>query len=112
MFKNVEDMRKFGKDQMEAATAASQTFTKGVQQIATEVTDYSKKSLEVSTAAMEKLLCAKTPDAAFQVQSDYAKTAYEAFVAQATKMGELYTAMVKDAFKPVETAVAKASARK
>lgn len=110
MFKNLEDMQKFGKDQMEAATAASATFTKSVQQIATEVTDYSKKSLEASTAAMEKLIGAKSPDVAFQVQSDFMKSAYEAFVAQATKMGELYTNLAKDAFKPVETAVAKAQA--
>ncbi len=110
MFKNLEEMQKFSKEQMEAATSASTALTKSLQQIASEATEFSKKSLETSTAAMEKLMGAKTPDVAFQIQSDYMKTAYEAFVAQATKMGELYTSLAKDAFKPVEAAVAKAQA--
>jgi hypothetical protein len=35
------------------------------------------------------------------------KTAYEGFVAQSTKMGELYANLAKDAFKPYEGLVAK-----
>lgn len=110
MFKNFEDMQKLGKDQLEAATAASSAFTKGLQQIAAEATEYSKKSLETSTAAIEKLMGVKSADAAFQIQSDYVKSAYEAFVAQTTKMGELYTSLAKEAIKPVEAAVAKVQA--
>jgi hypothetical protein len=37
-----------------------------------------------------------------QIQSEYAKAAYAAFVAHATKMGELYSDLAKAAFKPVE----------
>jgi hypothetical protein len=40
-----------------------------------------------------------------QIQSDYAKTSYAAFVAQATKMGELHSSLAKAAFKPVEQAI-------
>lgn len=108
MFKNLEEMQKFSKDQMDTATAAATSLTKGVQQIAAEATDYSKKSLETSSQFVEKLFGAKSLDTAIQIQSDYAKTAYESFVAQATKFGELYTSLAKDAFKPVEQAVAKA----
>lgn len=108
MINSFEDMQKFSKTQMDAATAATASLTKGLQHIAAEATDYSKKSFETSSATFEKLIAAKTPDAAFQIQSDYAKTAYEGFVAQATKMGELYTNFAKEAFKPVEAAVAKA----
>ena len=52
----------------------------------------------------------KSLDSAIQLQSDYAKSAYEGFVAQATKFGELYTNLAKEAFKPVEAAVAKVQA--
>ncbi len=107
MFKNVEDFQKFNKEQIEALTAASSTFQKGLQQIASESAAYTKKHFETSSAALEKLLGAKSLDAAFQIQTDYAKSAYEAFVAQATRVGELYTNLAKDSFKPVETAVAK-----
>ena len=37
-----------------------------------------------------------------QIQTEYAKTAYAAFVAHATKMRELYSDLAKAACKPVE----------
>jgi hypothetical protein len=108
MFKNIEDIQAFSKEQMEAATATATALTKSVQQIAAEATDYSKKSLETQTAFVEKLFGAKSLDTAIQLQQDYAKSSYEALMAQATKFGELYTGLAKEAFKPVETAMAKA----
>jgi phasin family protein len=110
MFKNMEDLQKYSKGQMETATAAASAMTKGVQQIATEASDFSKKSLETSSAFVEKLLGAKSLDSAVQIQTEYAKSSYETLVAQATKMGELYTSLAKEAFKPVEAVVAKAQA--
>ena len=110
MFKNMEDLQKYSKGQMESATAAASAVTKGVQQIATEASDFSKKSLETSSAFVEKLLGAKSLDSAVQIQTEYDKSSYETLVAQATKMGELYTSLAKEAFKPVEAVVAKAQA--
>ena len=42
-----------------------------------------------------------------EIQSDYVKTAFEGYVAQVTKMGELFSAIAKDAYKPFEGIVAK-----
>jgi hypothetical protein len=39
-----------------------------------------------------------------QLQSDFAKSAYEDFLAEATKLGELYASIAKEAFKPIESA--------
>ncbi|HEY0145107.1 MAG TPA: phasin family protein, partial [Methylovirgula sp.] len=72
-----------------------------------ETTDYSKRSLETSSAYIEKLVGAKTLDNAIQIQSEYAKVAYERFVAQTSKISELYSNLAKEAFKPVESAIAK-----
>jgi phasin family protein len=105
-----EDLQKYGKDQLEVATTVAASLAKGLQSIAAEATDYSKKSMEHSSAYVEKLVGAKSLDSAIQIQTDFAKSAYEGFVAQATKMGELYSALAKEAFKPVEGAIAKAQA--
>ena len=61
------------------------TVSKGWQAIATEFADYSKKSFEHGSAAMESLLGAKSLDKAIEIQSDYVKTAYEGFVAQSSR---------------------------
>ncbi len=110
MFKNIEDIQAFSKDQIDAATAAASALTKSVQQIATEAADFSKKTFETQSAYVEKLIGSKSVDSVIQVQQDHAKASYETLVAQATKMGELYTGLAKEAFKPVEAVVAKATA--
>ena len=74
--------------------------------------DYSKKVFEEGTAATEKLFGAKSVDKAIEVQSEYAKSAYEGFVAQSAKFGELYAGLAQEAYKPFESAFAKVTATK
>jgi hypothetical protein len=107
MVNEFDDVQNYGKEQFGAAAAATTCFAKTLHTIATETADYSKKALENNSAFMEKLLGAKSYDTAIQIQSEYWKTSYASFVAQATKIGELYSCLAKEAFKPVETAVTK-----
>jgi hypothetical protein len=102
MTQNFQDIQKFGKEQFETATAATTSFTKSLQEIATETADYSKKSFEKSSALVEKLLGVKSYESAVQLQTEYWKSAYADFVAEATKLSELYSGLAKDAFKPVK----------
>ena len=77
-----------------------------------ELADYSKKVFEEGTAATEKLLGAKSIDKAMEIQTDYAKSAYEGFVAQATKISELYADLAKETYKPFEAFAVKAAPAK
>jgi phasin family protein len=72
------------------------------------VADYSKKSFEEGTAALEKLFGVKSIEKAIELQTEYAKTAYEGFVAEATKIGEMYSSLAKESYKPFESMMAKA----
>ena len=109
MFGNLEDLQKFGKEQFESASAAAASLSKGVQEFATEAAEFSKKSFEDSSTLVEKLLGAKSFETAFQIQSNYARSAYEGWMAKSARFGELYANIAKDAFKPVEAAFAKSS---
>jgi hypothetical protein len=110
MSNNFDDVRKFGTEQFEAARVVAASLAKGFQTIAAETTDYSKKSFETNSAYVEKLLGARSLDAAIETQSEYAKSAYAGFVTQATRIGELYTNLAKEAFKPVQSLIAKVQA--
>jgi hypothetical protein len=109
MVSNIEDMQQFGKDNMDAAMKSFGALSKSVQAIAIEMADYSKKMFEQGTAATEKLIGAKSLEKAIEVQSDYAKSSYESFVAEATKLGELYADFAKEAYKPFESQFGKAA---
>jgi phasin family protein len=108
MINGFEDFQKLGKENMDQAMKSFGSFSKGFQALATEMTDYSKKSFEDGAATFEKLMSAKSLDKAVEIQTDYVKASYEGFVAQATKVGELYADLAKDAYKPLEGMVAKA----
>lgn len=103
-----EDFQKLGRENVDAALKSFGTVSKGLQAIAVEVADYSKKSIEDNTALVEKLIGAKTIDKAIEVQSAFVKSSYETYLARVTKIGELYGDLAKEAYKPVETAIAKA----
>ncbi len=106
MMKSFEEFQTFGKDGFEAYVASSSALTKGFQAIAQEAADYSRKSFEKSTSAFEKLSAVKSIDKVVEAQQAFAKESYESFVAQMTKMNELYVSTAKEAFKPFEASLA------
>jgi hypothetical protein len=107
MIKNFDEIQNASKESMDATMRSFGALSKTTQAIAVEVADYSKKSFEESTKVLEKLFGAKSLDKAIEIQTDFAKTAYEGFVAQATKIGELYADLAKETYKPFEAYAAK-----
>ena len=103
----LEDFQQYGKEHFDAAVASAGTYSKGFQAIATAVSDYSKKSFENGSAYVEKLAGVKSLDKVIELQTDYAKSAYESFVAESTKIGEIYADLAKEAYKPFESYLSK-----
>ncbi len=79
----------------------------GVQAIAAAYGDYTKKSFEDGKSYVEKLTGVKSLDKALEVQTEYAKSAYETFVAESQKIAGLYTDLAKHTFKPLENIASK-----
>jgi hypothetical protein len=110
MIKNFDEVQKLGKDSVDLTLKSMGAVSKGWQAIAVEFADYSKKSFEEGTAVVEKLLGAKTLEKAIEVQTDYFKSSYEGFVTEATKLGDLYTDLAKETYKPFENVFGKVGA--
>ena len=105
------EVQRAGKDGFDAAVNSFGEANKGFQAIAAEIAAYSKKSFEDGTRAFEQLIGAKSFEQAFEIQSQYAKKAFDAYVAQTAKLGQMYVDLARGAYNPVEQAVAK-TARK
>jgi len=103
----VEEFQQYGKEQFDAAVASANQFSVGVQSIANAYGEYAKKSFEDAKSYVEKLAGVKSIEKAVELQSEFAKTSYETFVAESKKIGELYTDLAKQAFKPYESLVSK-----
>lgn len=108
MVNSFDDVNKLGKELVDTSLKSAAAVSKGAQAIAAEATEFSRKSAETGSAALEKLLASKSLDKVIEVQTDFARTSYESFVAEATRMSELLADMARDAFKPFESVMSKA----
>jgi Phasin protein len=71
----------------------------GLQTIATAYRDCTRKSLEEARSYVEKLSGVRTLDKAVEVQTEFAKQAYETFVADSWKIRGLYSELFKQMLK-------------
>lgn len=69
--------------------------------ISTAQMEYAKSSMEASKAYFEKLATVKKPEDFMALTTEYSKSAYETFVAEATKISEMYKTFTKEAFAPM-----------
>jgi hypothetical protein len=107
MNKNFDDMQKMSNANVDATVQSFEGVTRATQAIATEIADYSKRSFEHGAKAAEKLIGAKSLDKVIEVQSEYARTAYESYVSEVSKLGELYAGLAREAFRPYQSFVAR-----
>jgi hypothetical protein len=105
MIKNMEDFQKLGQANMDATVKIWGDWSKGWQAIAAELTDYTKRSFEDGTQTFEKLIAAKSLEQAVEIQTSFAKRAYDEYMHQLSKIGGMYAELAKDAYKPVERAL-------
>jgi len=102
-----EEFQKASKDGFEASVRSFSEVNKGLQAIAAKFADYSKKSLEDGTRAFEQLMGAKSVDQAIEIQSQFAKKAYDTYIAEMSNLGEMYGPVARDAYKPIERTLKK-----
>ena len=103
----VEDIQNYGKEHLETVAASASNLQSGVQAIATAYGDYAKKSFEDTKSFVEQLSGVKSLDKALEAQTEYARSAYETFVAESQKIAGLYTDLAKQTVKPFEGMAAK-----
>jgi hypothetical protein len=108
MIRSFEEMQWFGRESLEAALASATALTRGMQSAVVEVADYSRRTFEQGADTVEKVLAAKSLDRAFEIQQGYARAAYEAYLGQVNKLGQIYLNAAKDAYKPFESRLASA----
>ena len=102
-----DDIQSYGKEQFEQVSANAAAFQSGVSAIANAYGEHVKKQFEETKSFAEKLSGVKSLDKALEAQSEFARSAYETFVADAQKIAGLYGDLAKQTFKPLEGLVAK-----
>jgi phasin family protein len=95
----------YGKETVEAYAKAANVAAKGAETLNNEIFAWSKQSMEEAIAQTKALMATKSVHEAFELQSDFAKTQFDGYVAQMTKLGEIMASTTKDSFAPIQSRV-------
>lgn len=100
-----------GKKNIEALVASATAAQKGAETLSAQGLAFGKKTWEDGVAATQQLSAARSVQELLELQTSWAKSATEAYLAEVTKATEVMTASVKDSFQPINARVTAAVER-
>lgn len=103
--KGYDEFAAASKENVDAFVEAMSASQKGLEAINTEALTYSKQAMEESVAAAKAAFGAKTVQELIELNTEYTKAAFDAYLGAATKIGELWTSAAKDASAPLSARV-------
>ncbi len=103
--KGIDDLTSFNKSTVDAFVKSANAASKGFEAIGAEVFSYSKQSVEDAMAAAKAAMGSRSVQEFIEIHTDFAKSAFDAYVGRATKLGEMATTTAKDTFAPINSQV-------
>ena len=91
----------FGKHNVEAWLASATATQKGIETLSARSVAFSKQALENHVTAAKSLLTSKSVQEFVEKQNDYAKTWFEAYVAELSSFSDLASGVAKEALQPI-----------
>jgi phasin family protein len=93
------------KSNLEAVVASTTAATKGAETLGAQAMAYSKKAMEDGLAAARQLGSARSVQEVVELQTTYAKTALETYLAEVNKASETVAASFKECMTPLNARV-------
>lgn len=95
----------FGKQNVEAWLASAAAAQKGFEALSARTVAFQKAALENHVAVTKSLMTSKSVQEFVEKQNDYAKTSFEAYVAELSTLSDLVAGVAKDTFQPINERV-------
>ena len=100
--KGYDQLFGYGKDTVEAYIKSANAASKAAETLHNEIYSFSKQAIEDQIAAAKTLMGTKSVQEAFELQTDFARSAFDAYVGEMTKLGEIMTASAKETIEPLQ----------
>jgi phasin family protein len=95
----------FSKQNIEAWLASAAAAQKGFEAISARTVAFQRQALENQVAAAKSLMTSKSVQEFVEKQNEYAKGAFEAYVAELSEVSELVAGVAKEALQPINERV-------
>lgn len=99
--KIIEQLAELGRGNVEAIVASSKVAAKGVEGLSQDAANYSRKSFENATSAFKSFADVKSATDFFKLQGDFARSAFDAAVAQSARVSETVLKLAGDVAEPL-----------
>lgn len=105
----LEQLAEFGKGNVEAMIESSRIAGKGLETMAQQSAAYTKASFDKGAAAMKSMVAVTSPAELMQLQGEYARTAFDDFVAEASRSTEAAIKLAGEVARPIQNRMALAA---
>lgn len=99
--KIIEQLAELGRGNVEAIVASSKVAAKGVEGLSQDAANYSRKSFENASSAFKSFADVKSATDFFKLQGDFARSAFDAAVAQSARVSENMLKLAGDVAEPL-----------
>ena len=99
------EMNAHSKKNLEAVVASVTAATKGAETLGAHAMAFSKKAMEDHVTVAKTLASAKSVQEVVELQTSFAKTAFETYIAEMNKMAETVAASMKESMSPINERV-------
>ncbi len=89
------------KQNLEALVASATATAKGAESLNAQVLAYGKTAVEKHVEAVKAMSSARSVQEVIELQTSYAKSSMETYLAEMNRASETFSAMMKDAFRPI-----------
>ena len=101
--KLVEEFADLTRGNVEALVASSKIAAKGVETMSQGAAEYSRKSFEEASAALKSFAEVKSATDFFKLQGDYARSAFDAAVAESARVSETVLKLAGEVAEPINS---------
>lgn len=108
IFGNFDEVSDFNRENVEAAIVSSNIVAKGFEVVGKEFAAYAQQAIEANMAAAKNLSTAKDPQELMDLQSEWAKSAFDGFVAESSKLQDISVKVSNQASQPINERINKA----
>jgi phasin family protein len=107
--KLVEELNEFNKGNIEALVESGRVAAKAAETLGQQAAETARKNFEQTTTALKSFASVKTPTEFFQLQSEFAPTAFDQLIAETSKNSETMLKVAGDVFQPISNRFAVAA---
>jgi phasin family protein len=107
----IEEMTDLARGNVEALVASSKVAARGVETLSQEAAEFGRKSFEEASAAIRTFAEVRSATDFFRLQSEFAKTQFDAVVAESSKISEAVLKLAGEVAEPITSRYSVAAER-